>query len=107
MAARSSVDASVGYYGVGLDELLAESASIKNPLMLHIAEQDEFVPPEAQEKIKSGLSGNPHAVLHSYPGLNHAFTRVGGKHYDAQGAALADGRTLDFLRHNLDMALAA
>lgn len=107
MAARSGVDASVGYYGVGLDELLDEANNIQKPLMLHVAEEDEFVPKDAQEKIKAGLGGNAMVSLHSYPGLDHAFTREGGKHYDADGAKLADGRTLDFLKANLDLALAA
>ncbi|MCB9990189.1 MAG: dienelactone hydrolase family protein [Rhodospirillales bacterium] len=107
MATRSTVEASVSYYGVGLDALLDEAGSIANPLMLHIAEEDEFVSKDAQEKIKAGLADNPHVTLHSYEGLNHAFTRVGGKHYDAQGAALADERTLAFLHHTLEKALAA
>lgn len=107
MAARSGVNASVGYYGVGLDELLDEAKNIKNPLVLHIAEEDKFVSKDAQEKIKSGLKGISNVTIHSYPGLDHAFTRVGGEHYDEKGAALADGRTLDFLRHTLDLAMAA
>ncbi|MGX9080364.1 alpha/beta fold hydrolase, partial [Klebsiella pneumoniae] len=43
------------------------------------AEADEFVPPEAQAKIKDGLAGNPLVTVHSYAGRDHAFARVGGK----------------------------
>lgn len=107
MACRSKADACVGYYGVGLEDLLDESANIENPLMLHIAEEDKFSSKEAQEKIKAGLAGNNHVTIHSYPGLNHAFTRIGGEHYDADGAKLADGRTLDFLTGTLELSLAA
>ena len=42
-AARTDVDASVGYYAVGVDGLLGEKHAIANPLMLHIAGDDGFV----------------------------------------------------------------
>lgn len=100
-AARTNIDVSVGYYGVALDQILDEAEKITRPLMLHIAEEDEFVPKDAQQKIKDGLADNPHVTIHSYPGQNHAFTRVGGKHYDAKAAEIADKRTLDFLRQHL------
>src|SRR5262249_42138677 len=37
MAARSDADATVSYYGVGLDEMLGEIYDIRAPLLLHIA----------------------------------------------------------------------
>jgi carboxymethylenebutenolidase len=93
MACRSDADCNVGYYGVGIDEALDEAANIAGPLMLHIAEADEFVPPEAQAKVKAGLTGNANVTIHSYPGLDHAFARIGGKPYDEEAANLAAGRT--------------
>ncbi len=107
MATRTNIDSSVGYYGVGLGALTGEALRIKNPLMLHIAETDEYVPVEEQTQIKKALAGNRFVTIHSYPGLDHAFSRVGGKHYDAEGAKLADSRTLEFLRRNLGLAMAA
>jgi len=56
MAARTDTDCSVGYYGVGLDEHLDEAKSIHNPLLLHVAGKDQFVPKAAREKIVSALS---------------------------------------------------
>src|SRR3546814_16754049 len=38
MSTRTAVDCSVGYYGVGLDNILGEAAAITKPLMLHVAE---------------------------------------------------------------------
>jgi len=107
MATRTTIDSSVGYYGVGLGALTGEAAKIKSPLMLHIAEEDEYVNKDEQGKVRQALSGNKFVTVHSYPGLDHAFSRVGGKHYDEAGAKLADGRTLEFLRRNLGLALAA
>ena len=101
MAARSDVDASVGYYGVGIQDLLGEAAAIKNPLLLHVAEEDKFVPPEAQAQIKQGLAGNQAVEVCSYAGADHAFARVGGDHYDEKAAALANMRTADFFTHIL------
>lgn len=101
MATRSDADCNVGYYGVGLDELLGEAPSITTPLLLHMASKDQFVPPEAQEKIRAGLAGHGHVALHVYQGNDHAFARVGGEHYDAAAAALANRRTLDLFKETL------
>jgi len=100
-AARTSVNCSVGYYGVGLDALLGEAANIKKPLLLHIAEEDKFVSKEAQAKIIGGLSGNSLVEIHTYPGVNHAFSRLNGEHYDAEAATLANRRTEIFIKDNL------
>jgi len=100
-AARTDIDAAVGYYGVNIQNLLGESGNIKKPLMLHIAAADEFTPPDAQKKIIDGLKDNPHVTLHSYPQMDHAFARVGGAHYDHANAELANGRTATFFRQHL------
>lgn len=101
MACRSDVDVSVGYYGVGIEGMLEDAQNIKNPLALHIACKDGFVPPEAQAAIHSKLDSNPLITLHDYKEMDHAFTRVGGDNYDEQAAQLADTRSIDFLRKNL------
>jgi carboxymethylenebutenolidase len=107
MAARSPVDASVSYYGVGLDALLDESRNIKTPLLMHIAEEDKFVPKEAQEKIKTALANHTQVSIYSYPGVNHAFARGNGEHYDEKAAQLANSRTAAFLEQHLKQARAA
>jgi carboxymethylenebutenolidase len=100
-ATRTDVDASVGYYGVMIDQLLGEAGNIKKPLMLHIAGKDQFVSPEAQAAIHKGLAAHAHVTLHDYPGEEHAFARINGEHYSAQSAPLADRRTIDFLNSHL------
>jgi carboxymethylenebutenolidase len=47
------------------------------------------------------MAGVPLAHVHVYPGVDHAFCRVGGDHYDAAACTRANGRTADFLRTNL------
>lgn len=100
-ATRTDCDASVGYYGVNIQDRLGEAPAIKHPLMLHIAEADQFVPPPAQDKIIAGLKDNPLVTLHVYPAMDHAFARAGGKHYDKAGADLANNRTAAFFREHL------
>src|SRR5215467_9382070 len=72
--------------------------------MLHIAQKDQFCPPEAQAKIHAALDDNPLVTPHDYAGQDHAFARVGGAHYDAASAELADLRTLEFFARNLNGA---
>lgn len=101
MATRTNTDASVGYYGVDLHRLLDEAPNIKKPLMLHIAENDKFVSPERRDRLVNGVKDNPLVTTHVYAGMDHAFTRVGGDHYDEAAAKLADGRTIEFFTAHL------
>jgi len=101
MATRTDSDANVGYYGVAIDEALDEAVNIQKPLLLHLAGEDEFVPPEAQEKIRSEFRDRPLITVYSYPGVQHAFAREGGMHYDQQAAQKANDRTYKFLEETL------
>jgi len=100
-ATRTDADAAVGYYGVSIDGRLEEAEKLAAPLMLHIAEEDEFVNKDAQARMIAGLGNHPHVTLHTYPGRSHAFARVGGAHYDAADAATANGRTDAFFEKAL------
>ncbi|HEX4196908.1 MAG TPA: dienelactone hydrolase family protein [Caulobacteraceae bacterium] len=100
-AMRTDADASVAYYGVGLERYTAEADKLVNPLMLHVAEEDQFTPGPARELILAALKNHPQIEIHTYPGRDHAFARPGGEHYDAADAALAESRTLDFFKRNL------
>lgn len=97
MACRSDADCSVSYYGVAIDENLAESDNIMQPLLMHVAEKDKFVPPAAQQKIIDRFKDSSLVQVNIYEGQDHAFARVGGDHYDAEAARLANTRTADFL----------
>ncbi|MES2340590.1 MAG: dienelactone hydrolase family protein [Pseudomonadota bacterium] len=101
-ATRTDCDASVGYYGVGIESRVAEADKLERPLMLHIAEEDQFVPKEAQAVILQALKNHAHVTIHTYPGCDHAFARHGGEHYDADAARHANGRSLAFFQQHLD-----
>ena len=100
-AARTDISASVGYYGVMIDQMLNESHAIANPLMLHIPTADHFVGPEAQAAIHAGLDSHAKVTLHDYPGLDHGFATEMGERRDDAGAQLADSRTMAFFAEHL------
>jgi carboxymethylenebutenolidase len=104
LAARFDPDASVGYYGVGIENALTEIDNLHGALLLHIAERDQFCPPEAQAKIHAALDHHPLVTLCDYAGQDHAFARLGGAHYDAASAELANLRSLEFFVHHLQPA---
>jgi len=99
MAARSDANANVGYYGVGIEKNLTET--VRNPLILHVAEADDHVPRDAQAKIKERLDGNPLATIYTYEGMGHAFGRPGSQHYNREAIELAHKRSLEFLTSKL------
>ena len=101
MATRTDADCNVSYYGVAIESSLAEATRIQKPLILHLAENDEFVPPDAQATIEQALKGNPLVTIYRYAGVSHAFGRVDSEAYRAEAAELARDRTLAFLQHHL------
>src|ERR1041385_6395127 len=101
LSTRFKPDCAVGYYGVSVEKGLDEATNLARPLMLHIAGLDKFCPPEAQAQIHATLDGNPLVPLHDYPGMDHAFARIGGEHYDVASAEIANLRTLEFFVSHL------
>lgn len=100
-AARTDIDASVGYYGVMIDTMLNEAHAIANPLMLHIPTADHFVGPTAQAAIHAALDPHPRVTLHDYAGLDHGFAAQNGNRRNEAGALLADNRTEAFFAEHL------
>ncbi|WP_397598417.1 dienelactone hydrolase family protein [Sphingorhabdus sp.] len=101
-ATRTDISASVGYYGVMIDQMLGESHAIAHPLMLHIPTADHFVGPEAQAAIHAGLDNHPKVTLHDYEGLDHGFAAEMGNRRNEAGATLADSRTAAFFAEHLN-----
>jgi carboxymethylenebutenolidase len=100
-AARYSVDAAVVCHGGDTEKYLGEVDGLDAPLLMHLAEEDEFISKPAQAEIKTALASKPNAIVYSYPGQHHAFARHNGEHYNAAAAALANGRTSEFLHQKL------
>jgi carboxymethylenebutenolidase len=67
MAEQSDTDVNVSYYGVGLDNLLGDLGKVTKPLIVHIADKDEFFPPEGRAKVVAAVKGHRHIGCHAYP----------------------------------------
>jgi carboxymethylenebutenolidase len=100
-ACFTDVDCSVGYYPVGIETMVNDAGRITKWCLLHMAENDEFCPPEVQKKIYGSLIGIIFYSIYSYKGVGHSFARVGHANYDKVAAELANSRTEKFLKENL------
>ncbi len=100
-AVRYGVDAAVAYHGGDTEKYLGEIDGLHAPMLMHRAEEDEFISKAAQAEIKAALANKPNATVYTYPGQHHAFARHNGAHYNAAAAALANGRTSEFLHQRL------
>src|SRR3984957_5124830 len=78
-------------------KLPGDLGKVTRPLLVHIADKDEFFPPDGRAKVVEATKG--HALIHSYvyPNADHAFARVGGVHWDGRSAAIANGRSAEAL----------
>src|SRR3984885_108839 len=100
-AVRCHVDAAVAYHGGDTEKYLGEVQNLHAPLLMHLGEEDEFISNAAQAQIKAALASKENATVYGYPGQRHAFARHNGTHYNAAAAALANGRTSEFLQRQL------
>ncbi len=100
-AVRYDVHAAVAYHGGDTDKYLGEVDGLEAPMLMHLAEEDEFISKPAQAAIKAALASKPKATVYSYPGQRHAFSRHNGAHYNAEAAGLANRRTSEFLIQQL------
>ncbi|MES2055673.1 MAG: dienelactone hydrolase family protein [Pseudomonadota bacterium] len=100
-ATRTDVDASIGYYGVGIDGLLGEKHAIAHPILLHIPQEDHFVDKAAQTRMHQGLDDHPKVTLYDYPGEDHGFATEVGARRSATAADLADSRSAAFFAEHL------
>src|ERR1700741_2576189 len=98
---NDGIDGAVWFHGADTEKYLGEVDGLHAPLLMHVAEEDDFISKDAQAEIKAALAKKPNATVYSYPGQCHAFPRHNGKHYNAAAAALANGRTSEFLHQQL------
>lgn len=98
-AAECDLAASVSYYGARTVEHLDKKP--KCPIMYHFGELDKSIPPEAIESIRKA---HPEGEFHIYAGADHGFNCEDRPMFDADAAALAYERSLEFLRTHLRAA---
>jgi carboxymethylenebutenolidase len=97
VAAVSSPDVLVSYYGSALPNLLDLAPKVAAPSLHHFGEVDDYLAPEAVERIRHAVLANPLSKVEIYPGAGHAFDNPLPMFHHAGASALAWRRTAEFL----------
>jgi carboxymethylenebutenolidase len=98
-AASAKVDAAVAYYGGGIHDQLQRAPSISCPMQFHYADQDDNIPLAAVEKVRAAMGDRAQTFV--YEKSHHGFNCWDRGSYNPRSAALAHGRTLEFLAQQL------
>ena len=99
-AAVAGVDAAVAYYGGGIQNQLALAPQIGCPIQFHYAENDAHILPAAVDSVRQAVAGKA-AEVFVYPDADHGFNCWARSTYQAASAALALGRSQQFLAQQL------
>jgi carboxymethylenebutenolidase len=98
-ATTGAYDAIAVYYAA-LDE--EQAPSIRCPVLLHLAEHDEFDPPELYERFVAALrAAGTQVEARTWPGTEHSFANADVALYAPKPAAEAWSITVQFLRDHL------
>ena len=88
-----SIAASVGYYGGQIHQFRHRVPAV--PTMLHFGELDPLIP---LADVNEVAAERPEVTVHVYEGADHGFNCDDRSSYNDAAAALAQDRTLSFLR---------
>jgi carboxymethylenebutenolidase len=98
---ESNAGATVSFYG-GFKKVTLDWSNLNAPLLLIYAEDDQGVPAAQGRALAKQLEEMGKDVqLVVYPNVNHAFFNDTGRNYNAEAAADAGKRTIDFFRANV------
>lgn len=101
VACHADPDCAVSYYGVGIEQGLDQLKSLTCPTLFHFGTDDAFVPLETVDELRVTLMSNPNVEFETYDGAGHAFDNPHAPWYDADAAARAWDRTVQFLGEHL------
>jgi carboxymethylenebutenolidase len=98
-ATTGNLDAAAVYYAA-LDA--DDAAKIRCPVLLHLAETDEFDPPELYDGFVTALrAAGTEVEVHTWPGTEHSFANRDVALHAPDAAAEAWSITVGFLRDRL------
>ncbi|MGA1052861.1 MAG: dienelactone hydrolase family protein [Ilumatobacteraceae bacterium] len=86
------IDAAVGYYGGQVGEMIDLRPHV--PTMLHFGELDHAIP---LDDVAGIAAAHPSVPVHVYAGAQHGFHCDARGSFDPVSAAIAFGRTVEFL----------
>jgi carboxymethylenebutenolidase len=101
LAATGAVDTAVCYYGGGIQNALDVAPKVQVPILFHYGALDAHIPPTAVDAVKAAFASHSNAQVHVYEGADHGFNCWGRPMYNQRAAALARGRTLEWLSNHL------
>jgi carboxymethylenebutenolidase len=96
-AARLPVDASVAFYGVGIEKNLDEAGQITRPLLMFFGGKDRYAPAAVREQIEAATTGNSGVDIRFYEQADHGFYTRG----DPEVIRLAHEEAKAFLKQHL------
>ncbi len=98
---EKNVGAAASFYG-GFKRVASDWANLTAPILLIYAENDQGVPVEQGRAIAKELADIGKRVhLVTYPNTGHAFCNDTGANYNAEAAADALQKAVDFFRANV------
>jgi carboxymethylenebutenolidase len=100
-ATQGQFDCAVAYYPTGIGGSLEPARSITCPIVLHFAENDDYVPAAAVARVKIAFAERRDVEIYNYPGTRHGFNRPNGGDYDKPAAGMAHSRSIALLRRVL------
>lgn len=99
VAAVSSPDVLVSYYGSALPRLLELAPQVDAASLHHFGDEDRLLPPATVDQIVAALGSG--AEVYRYPGAGHGFDNPMPAFHHAEASALAWERTTSFLARHL------
>ena len=91
------LSAAAPYYGGGVTTAAESARQARVPVMAHFAEEDKWIPMDSVEAFKAA---HPQVQVFTYA-AHHGFNCNHRGAWQAEAAALAKQRTLDFFKTNL------
>ena len=102
LAMTGAIEAAVSYYGTGIHAALDRADAVACPLLLHVAQEDNLCPPEAQAALRERFEPmGDRVTIEEYAGVGHAFARRGAPTCDTACADRADAETAAFFARHL------
>ncbi|RNI24272.1 dienelactone hydrolase family protein [Flexivirga caeni] len=97
VAAATTVDVLVSYYGSALPGLLDLAGDVTAPSLHHFGTADDYIPLEVVEQIRTAVSRDG-VRFETYDGAGHAFDNPAPMFHHTEASAAAWRNTVDFLR---------
>lgn len=104
VAALSSPELLVSYYGSSVPELLDLAPMVTAPALHHYGLADSYIPRDVVEQVRSVLEQGPDVTCAVYEGADHAFDNPDFPLHHPEASTLAWQRTTEFLAERLPTA---